>query len=103
MRSGTSSGVTRSRVAARFNVSSRWRNRAKLPSPVSASMRRRLAPIDPSDTTVIGPIIPSAPTWVPPQSSTDRPPASTTRTTSPYLSPKKAMAPMRSASSLVVS
>ena len=51
MRSGTSSGVTRNSAAARLSVSSSRRNRAKLPSPVSASMRRRLAPIDPSDTT----------------------------------------------------
>ena len=70
---------------------------------VNASMRRTLAPMELSPSTLIGPIMPRALTWVPPHSSTDRSPASTTRTMSPYLSPKKAMAPIDSACSLVVS
>ena len=65
--------------------------------PVTASMRRRLAPIELSPRILIGPMVPRAWTWVPPHSSTDWRPASTTRTTSPYFSPKKAMAPSRSA------
>ena len=56
-----------------------------------------------SDTTVMGPIMPRAPTWVPPHSSMECGPARTTRTRSPYLSPKKARAPMASAWALVVS
>ena len=46
---------------------------------------------------------PSALTWVPPQSSVECSPASSTRTTSPYLSPKNAMAPSDRASSIEVS
>ena len=71
--------------------------------PVTASMRRRFEPIDPSDTILIVPMSPVARTCVPPQSSRLLRPASSTRTMSPYLSPKKAMAPMASASALVVS
>ena len=66
-----------------------------VPVPVMASMRRRLEPIEPSDTILIGPMSPSACTWVPPHSSSECVPASSTRTTSPYLSPKNAMAPSR--------
>ena len=68
-------------------------------SPVTASMRRRFEPIEPSDTTLMGPISPVACTCVPPHSSRLGP-ASRTRTTSPYLSPKKAMAPMAWASAI---
>ncbi len=50
-----------------------------------------------------GPIMPRAPTWVPPHSSIDSGPADTTRTRSPYFSPKKAMAPMAWASAQLVS
>ena len=63
------------------------------PVPVTASMRRRLDPIDASDTIFTGPMSPRARTWVPPHSSVECGPASSTRTMSPYLSPKKAMAP----------
>ncbi len=73
------------------------------PVPVMASMRRRFAPIEDSATIFTGPMSPSARTCVPPQSSVDRRPASSTRTMSPYLSPKKAMAPRAAASALVVS
>ena len=79
------------------------RMRSKLAVPVTASMRRRLAPIELSPRILIGPIVPRARTWVPPHSSTEWWPASTTRTTSPYLSPKKAMAPRSAASSCDVS
>ena len=71
-------------------------------NPVVASTRRMFEPIDPSDTTLTVPTSPRARTWVPPHSSTDGP-ASTTRTMSPYLSPKKASAPSSSAWALVVS
>ncbi len=59
--------------------------------------------MEPSLTTLIVPMSPSARTCVPPHSSRLLRPASRTRTTSPYLSPKKAMAPMASASAFVVS
>ncbi len=59
--------------------------------------------MEPSDCRVIMPICPSESTWVPPQNSSELPPARTTRTDEPYLSPKKAMAPMLSASSRDVS
>ena len=42
-------------------------------SPVTASMRRRFEPIEPSDTTLMGPISPVARTCVPPHSSRLRP------------------------------
>ena len=73
------------------------------PMPVTASMRRRLEPIEPSEMIFSGPMSPRARTWVPPHSSMEWRPASSTRTMSPYLSPKKAMAPSSPASSLVVS
>ena len=59
--------------------------------------------MEPSDTSVTGPICPSESTWVPPQNSSDVGPACTTRTDEPYLSPKNAMAPIFSASSRDVS
>ena len=62
-----------------------------------ASSRRRFEPIEPSETIFTGPMSPSARTWVPPHSSVECGPASSTRTMSPYLSPKKAMAPICSA------
>src|SRR4029077_12135016 len=72
-------------------------------SRVTASMRRRFAPIEASVTILMGPMKPRAWTWVPPHSSRECSPASRTRTRSPYLSPKNAMAPSCSACSLVVS
>jgi hypothetical protein len=65
-------------------------------------MRRRFDPIEPSLTILMGPMNPSACTCVPPHNSVDGP-ASSTRTMSPYFSPKNAIAPMRSASAFVVS
>ena len=70
---------------------------------MTAKSRRVLDPMDDSEMMVIGPIMPRAPTWVPPHSSMEWGPARTTRTRSPYLSPKKASAPMASAWALVVS
>jgi hypothetical protein len=66
-------------------------------------MRRRLEPIEPSLTILIGPMKPSACTCVPPHSSMECSPASSTRTMSPYLSPKNAIAPMLSACAFDVS
>ena len=93
-RSATSSGVDL-RAARRARSAGRSSSRmcASAPSPVTASMRRRFAPIEPSLTILIGPMNPSAWTWVPPHSSIECSPASRTRTRSPYLSPKNAIAP----------
>ena len=71
--------------------------------PVTAKSRRVFEPMEPSDSNVMVPICPSESTWVPPQNSSEAGPACTTRTDEPYLSPKKAMAPMPSASSRDVS
>ena len=103
MAASSSSGVALSSCAAWPITVSSWRNRARVAVPVVASNRRRLDPIEPSDTMRTGPIWPVAATWVPPHSSVEWWPARTTRTTSPYLSPKKAMAPNRSASDLGIS
>ena len=89
------SGFTPTKPAASASTSSSWRSRSIVAVPVIASMRRRFDPIEPSDTTLIGPMSPSAFTCVPPHSSSECGPASSTRTTSPYLSPKNAIAPER--------
>ena len=68
------------------------------PSPVTASMRRTPAPIDSSFVMRNNPISPVQWQWVPPQSSRDVGPASTTRTSSPYFSSKRWVAPDASAS-----
>ena len=65
-------------------------------------MRRRLEPIELSLTILIVPMSPVA-LHVRAAAQLDRAPASSTRTMSPYLSPKNAIAPSCSASSLVVS
>ena len=61
-------------------------------------MRRRLAPIEASPSTCTGPTWLPWPTWVPPHSSREKSPTSTTRTTEPYLSPNSEIAPAASAS-----
>src|SRR5919206_160522 len=61
-------------------------------------MRRRLAPIEDSPRTCTGPTWLPWPTWVPPHSSREKSPTSTTRTTVPYFSPNSEMAPAASAS-----
>ena len=66
--------------------------------PVSASMRRTFAALEPSDAIAKMPIAAVLATWVPPQSSRETPSTSTTRTQSPYFSPNSAIAPRRSAS-----
>ena len=82
------SAITRRSCCKRFRVR----------VPATASMRRRFAPTDPSEMTLMMPISPVADTWVPPHNSTDGP-AERTRTRAPYLSPKNAIAPLASASS----
>ena len=63
----------RSRSPARRSSCSSNSMYSNAPSPVIASMRRRFEPIEPSLTTLIGPMNPSACTWVPPHSSVDGP------------------------------
>ena len=67
-------------------------------------MRRRFEPIEPSLTILIGPMKPER-VHVRAAAQLDRVlgPASSTRTMSPYLSPKNAIAPMLSAWAFVVS
>ena len=62
-------------------------------SPARASTRRVPAEMPCSAVTRKRPISPVWPTWVPPQNSLEKPGTSTTRTRSPYLSPKNASAP----------
>ena len=72
--------------------------------PTSDSTRRLEAPTDDSPTMLIMPISELDTTCVPAQSSRDHgPPMSTTRTTSPYFSPNRAMAPSDFASSSGIS
>lgn len=84
--------LTRARSAA-----SSW----KASRPTSDSTRRLVDPTEDSLTRLITPTSDDRPTWVPAQSSRDQgPPMSTTRTTSPYFSPKRAIAPSAFASSI---
>ena len=74
--------------------------------PVVASMRRTLAALEVSVVILKAPISAVARTCVPPHSSRDHwpSPTSTIRTTSPYFSPNRAIAPrLRASSSVVVS
>ena len=72
-------------------------------SPVTASMRRTPEATDDSLVMRNGPTLAVLSTCVPPQSSMDLPPILTTRTTSPYFSPNRAMAPSFLASSIGIS
>ena len=69
---------------------------------VSASMRRAPEPTELSDVITNGPISAVQRTCVPPQSSREKPGISTTRTSSPYFSPKSIIAPSFFASSIGV-
>ncbi len=96
---GTSPGCAL-RMSVSWRTTSRSRARYSKPSmPVSASMRRLPAPTEPSDVMTTVPICDERSTCVPPQSSRDQgPPISTTRTSSPYVSPNSASAPKSRAS-----
>ena len=67
---------------------------------VTASMRRAPEPTEPSERITNGPISAVVRTCVPPQSSRETPSTSTTRTSSPYFSPKSIIAPSFRASSI---
>jgi len=62
-------------------------------------MRRTPEAMPPSEVILKNPMSPDRQTWVPPQSSVDCGCTLTTRTRSPYFSPKSATAPARFASS----
>ena len=67
---------------------------------MTASIRRVPEPTELSDVITNGPISAVARTCVPPQSSRESPAMSTSRTSSPYFSPKSIVAPRRRASSI---
>ena len=69
----------------------------------TASIRRAPEPTEPSERITNGPTSAVDRTWVPPQSSREKPSTSTTRTISPYFSPKSICAPSFRASSIGVS
>ena len=75
----------------------------KASNPTSASTRRTPAPIEDSPSNFTRPSSAEDFTWVPPQSSRAQSPTLTTRTVSPYFSPKSAMAPMAFACGCVIS
>jgi len=83
------------------------RNRSYASMPVIALIRRTPDAIDSSLVILNRPISPVARTCVPPQSSFEKIPSTpwieSTRTFSPYFSPKSAMAPERIASSTAIS
>ena len=63
-------------------------------------MRRTPEATEPSDLMRKAPALAVLSRWVPPQNSMEKSPISTTRTVSPYFSPKRAMAPRFLASSM---
>ena len=94
--------LTLSSSAIFFNSYSSVFINSSAAKPVTASIRLVPAETLPSEIILNGPISPVALQWVPPQSSAVKSPARTTLTLSPYFSPKSAMAPFETASSMVV-
>ena len=80
-------------TAIRSSVAVRASWRSSAPAPVCASMRRTPAATPPSDVIENRPMSPVAAQWVPPHSSMLKVGIDTTRTLSPYFSPKSAIAP----------
>ena len=95
----TSSGFVFSAAAASASFASRACTQSSAPSPVTASTRRMPAAMPVSDTILKKPMSPVRRTCVPPQSSVEKSPMPRTRTSSPYFSPKSAIAPDLIASS----
>src|SRR5207248_1577045 len=98
----TSRSGTRSIVASSRSSSLRSRDDSIPAAPVSASIRRTFAALEPSLTISKTPTSAVDATCVPPQSSRETSSTSTIRTQSPYFSPKSAIAPIASAASRVV-
>ena len=76
---------------------------ASTPEPVTASIRLTPAATEFSETILKRPIFAVLSTCVPPQNSTEKSPALTTLTISPYFSPNRAIAPSFLASSIGIS
>ncbi len=91
---GTLRSRPRSLSRARSDRATCWAT-----APVAASARRTPAATPPSDRRRKVPTCPVALRCVPPQSSRLQSPIFTTRTTSPYFSPNRAIAPRARASS----
>ncbi len=113
IRAGSSSGEIRSSAAASRSSDSSCARCASAAAPVSVSIRRTPAATGLSETILKRPMSPVRRTWVPPQSSTEKgraeaepasrsSPMATTRTSSPYFSPKSASAPALTACSGVI-
>ena len=83
-------------------MSSIWYIISSVSRPVLASIRRIPAATLASETILNIPIWPVLRAWIPPQNSHEGP-KRTTRTLSPYFSPKRAIAPIFLASSIGVS
>ena len=93
-------GAALSAAASAPSVSrAAWNSRNDC-APVVASIRRTPAATPLSEAIANSPMSPVARTWVPPHSSVLKPGTDTTRTLSPYFSPKSAMAPAAIASSV---
>ena len=103
VRSLTSNRGTRSASALSLSSASTRFIYARASKLVTASIRRRFAPTLVSDVIFTKPISLVADTCVPPQSSCENPSMSSTRTNSPYFSPKSAITPASRADASEVS
>ncbi len=90
---GASSGVVLSASVISERIASSFLKWESAPTPVTASMRLTPEAMDPSWMILKTPIFPVRSVWVPPHSSVETPGIFTARTTSPYFSPKSAIAP----------
>ena len=96
------SGLVRRRAAISPRAASWARSSFAASGPVIASIRRTLAALEPSLTILKTPTSDVVRTCVPPQSSRETSSTSIIRTSSPYFSPKSAIAPSSSALARVV-
>src|SRR6266566_3080907 len=92
-----SAGALNDRASDEIKLRSRWM-RSSAASPATMSMRRSPEPMLDSETITTGPISAVFTTCVPPHSSQVQSPKHTTRTTSPYFSSNRCMAPCATAS-----
>ncbi len=96
------SGPTRSSRLSSPSAASCARTQRQAVGPVMASTRRTPAATPLSLVIKKKPMSPVRSTWVPPHSSMEKPGTSMTRTSSPYFSPKRAIAPSARARSKLV-
>src|SRR6266567_2986363 len=92
-----SAGALNDRASDEIKLRWRW-TRSSAASPATMSMRRSPEPMLDSETITTGPISAVFTTCVPPHSSQVQSPKHTTRTTSPYFSSNRCMAPCATAS-----